>query len=258
MSAPSPQPSHIVAEEGSRLPSPVVFAEKLLERVKVSRPPVSLATVLAIWKELSVVEEDLDGAGYLLPLGKLGAEIIVNKNDRDERKKFTVAHELGHWVLGLALQKKQGEFRQPQGVHGPCLEKWCDAFAANLLMPSTLVVAWLPPKDDPFMVDGILRASKEFGVSREAFFIRIWNLLKIQVAILKPGTPTAVGRCYSDEEGKSELIRLLGYSTVQDQLATTGQVISFALRDTGGRIFVSGRRSAGSVTLCVVWPTSHG
>ena len=95
-----------VMKRASGLPNPEQVAQRLLNRVDVSEPPVPLVRVLSIRKELTVVEEDLDSAGYLLPLGKLGAEIIVNRNDGDARRRFTVAHELGHWVLGLTCQKK--------------------------------------------------------------------------------------------------------------------------------------------------------
>jgi len=255
MNTVSSQPGRVSANHDPQLPNPDLFAEKLLGRLNVNKPPVPLSMLVSIWKELSVVEEELDGAGYLLPLGKLGAEIIVNKNDGDERKKFTVAHELGHWVLGLALQKKRGEFRQPHRVTRAALEKWCDAFAASILMPPSLVVAGLPPRDSPYLVDGILDASKKFGVSREAFFIRVWELLKIQVAMLKLGMPVAVRRSYSDKEGERELVRLLGASVVREQLESTSPVIAFALRTSCGRVFVSGKRAARDITLCVAWPT---
>jgi Zn-dependent peptidase ImmA (M78 family) len=255
MTTVSSQSSRVSRNHDPRLPNPDLFAEKLLERLNVNKPPVPLSMLVSIWKDLSVVEEELDGAGYLLPLGRLGAEIIVNKNDADERKKFTVAHELGHWVLGLALQKKRGEFRQPHGVTRAALEKWCDTFAASILMPPSLVVAGLPPRDSPFLVDGILDASRKFGVSREAFYIRVWDLLKIQVAMLKLGIPVAVRRNYSDEGGERELLKLLGAPVVREQLESTSPAIAFALRNPSGRIFISGRRAARDITLCVAWPS---
>src|SRR5579859_429384 len=125
------------------LPDPEKLSERVLKRVGVLEPPVEVESVLGVWKELRLVDEDLDGSGYLLPMGKLGGEIIVNRNDPPERKRFTIAHELGHWVLGLIWKKKSGEFKQPPGVPYAVIERWCDKFATNLLMPRFLVEPWI-------------------------------------------------------------------------------------------------------------------
>src|SRR5258708_34484801 len=130
----------------SLLPNPEQLSQRLLKKIEISDPAVKLKRILSIWHNVNVVEEDLDGSGYLLPLGRLGAEIVVNEKDPEERRRFTIAHELGHWVLGLICEKKFGEFKQPPGVPRATLEKWCDAFATSLLMPSPLVSSWLPPR----------------------------------------------------------------------------------------------------------------
>src|ERR1700687_6118867 len=149
----------------SSLPNPEQVTDKLLKRVEITEPPVQMSKVLSIWQNLKVVEEELDGAGYLLQLGQLGAEILVNKNDTVERQLFTIAHELGHWVLGLICQNKTGEFKQPTGHRRETIEKWCDTFATNLLMPAPLVRGWLSRTDQPGLLDTILRASDKFKVS---------------------------------------------------------------------------------------------
>src|SRR4051794_19048821 len=129
------------------LPNPDQLCRRILERAEIGHPPVDLARIVGIWKNLSTVEEDLDGSGYLLPLGRLGGEIVLNRSDPEERRRFTIAHELGHWVLGIICEKKYGEFQQPPGVARAALEKWCDAFATSLLMPPELVRSWLPGRD---------------------------------------------------------------------------------------------------------------
>ena len=237
------------------LPNPEQTAQRLLKRSEIDAPPVNLRRVLSVWEGLSLVEEELDGAGYLLPLGRLGAEIIVNKNDRDERKRFTIAHELGHWVLGLACEKKLGEFKQPPGIPKVALERWCDTFAASLLMPASLVTELLPPKDQPLLIEAILRAAKSFRVSEEAFFIRIWELFRIQVAVLSSMRPVVVQKTYSDVRSEKDLLTLLRDAKARKHLEIAGPMIYFALSSASGPISVSGKRSAkGRVILAVAWP----
>jgi Zn-dependent peptidase ImmA (M78 family) len=246
------------------LPNPDQVSQRLLKKVEIHDPPVNLQRVLSIWKNLNVVEEDLDGSGYLLPLGRLGAEIIVNERDPEERRRFTVAHELGHWVLGLICEKKFGEFKQPPGVPRATLEKWCDTFATNLLMPAPLVSSWLPPRDQPLLVDAMMRASDAFGVSEEAFFFRVWELERIQVARLRPDTQRRSGnsliidRNYADEKAKKALLGVLSTQHAEEQLQIGGSMICFTLRRPDGLISVSGRKSAGGgVLLAVAWPKAE-
>ncbi len=243
------------------LPNPDQLSQRLLKRVELSDPPVNLKSVLAVWKNLSVVEEDLDGSGYLLPLGRLGAEIVINRNDREERRRFTIAHELGHWVLGLVCEKKYGEFQQPPGVARVALEKWCDAFATNLLMPADLVSSWLPALDQPLLIDAILRASEVFGVSEEAFFIRVWELQGVQVARFRQdsrrGSNDALmmDKNYADENARKALLEMLSGQRAQEQLQMGGSMVFFTLRDADGCISVSGRKSReGKLVLAVTWP----
>jgi Zn-dependent peptidase ImmA (M78 family) len=246
----------------SLLPNPEKLSQRLLKKVDISDPPVNLKRILSIWHNVNVVEEDLDGSGYLLPLGRLGAEIVVNEKDPEERRRFTIAHELGHWVLGLICEKKFGEFKQPSGVPRATLEKWCDAFATNLLMPSPLVSSWLPPRDQPLLIDAILRAATAFGVSQEAFFIRVWELQKIQVATFKQDAKKSarsaliMDRSYADEKTKKALMRMLMTEHAEHQLQIGGSMICFGLRDSeDGLVSVTGRKLAkGGIVLAVAWP----
>lgn len=247
--------------EPPTLPSPEQTADKIVTRAGIKDPPVQLARVISIWKHLTVVEDDLDGAGYLLPLGKLGAEIIVNKNDTEVRRRFTIAHELGHWVLGLICEKKLGEFSQPPGVKRAVLERWCDAFAANLLMPSHLVRAWLPTRNQPMLIDAILGAPARFGVSDEAFFIRTWELLKIQIVTLRfDGRKRSFGsftieKAYGHQKYNTDFRKLLDVPDFGDQLRMGMPMSYFTLSSKSGAISISGKWiGKNTVIVSVSWP----
>ena len=60
--------------------------------------------------------------------------ICVNAADREERQRFTICHEIGHFVLGLPSDHET----QPWSAKRPLAEKQCDAFAAELLLPERL------------------------------------------------------------------------------------------------------------------------
>ena len=69
-------------------PDPEHVCEQVLEAVGHSAPPTDLNAVCSLWPDLGVDEEDLDKEGYLIPLGALGAEILIKKSDPPARKKF--------------------------------------------------------------------------------------------------------------------------------------------------------------------------
>lgn len=59
--------------------------------------------------------------------------ICTNANDRPERQRFTVCHELAHIVLGLASDHQVSPWWSY--AKRPTAEIWCDVFAAELLLP---------------------------------------------------------------------------------------------------------------------------
>jgi hypothetical protein len=241
------------------LPNPVVTAEKLLAKAGITTPPVELAQVLSVWSNLFIVEEELDGSGYLLPIGELGAEILVNKDHREERKRFTVAHELGHWVLGLTLKKKVGHFAQPKNVHHAETERWCDTFATNVLMPEFMVKANVPHSDPVLAINLIVDAAARFKVSEEAFFIRLWETLRFQVAfVAMEGRSGEEGfslvRSFAGEEEGVALERLLAQRLVAEQLGGSRfPILSFS--SAAGKVRCAGRRLSDNRTILVLkWP----
>lgn len=62
--------------------------------------------------------------------------ICVNANDRPERQRFTVCHELAHIVLGLPSDHQALPWWSY--AKRPPAEIWCDVFAAELLLPYRL------------------------------------------------------------------------------------------------------------------------
>jgi Zn-dependent peptidase ImmA (M78 family) len=99
--------------------------------------------------------------------------LYVNKDDRTERQFFTIAHELGHWMLHrdifLAHPDRYPVLPRFQNVdaHSP-MEKEANCFAANLLVPARLL--------RPVMSAPVSSLASIFRVSRTMMEFRVNNV----------------------------------------------------------------------------------
>jgi Zn-dependent peptidase ImmA (M78 family) len=109
--------------------------------------------------------EDLEVSGMLLPAER---QIWLNAAESPARRRFTLAHELGHWVCqvregrGAPVMCRAAEVGVGEGRE---LEREANVFAAELLMPEGEVQASAS--------DGQLAA--RFGVSGEAMAWRLYS-----------------------------------------------------------------------------------
>ena len=103
-------------------------------------------------------------------LKKEHGAIGVNKNHSLVRRRFTIAHELGHFLLGHQEDSIDDQLDKPMP-----LEREANTFASHLLMPTDLIVK----KVGETGIDLELFA-KEFLVSKQAMTIRLleMNLIK--------------------------------------------------------------------------------
>lgn len=121
------------------------------------------------WKEVS---------GLIFRNDKGKYSIFINEKDSENRKRFTLAHELGHFFLHKEYLESNGYIMDSQSAvlfritDNPNEEKEQEAnlFAAELLMPERLVTkAWLTTKDTDEL-------AKIFKVSVLAMSYRLTNL----------------------------------------------------------------------------------
>jgi len=243
----------------NKLPNSARTAERLLDRAGVLIPPIDLSKVVSTWPNLTVVEEELERSGYLLSIGELGAEILVNVSDKEERKRFTIAHELGHWVLGLALKKKTGHFSQPKNAHYAEIERWCDGFATNLLMPESMIRTSILLSEDTVDLESLTHGPSIFKVSEHAFFLRIWEVLRLQVALVSIATGTSgvlvhAEKSFGDPQVQIALENMLKRSDIASQLLCSPS-FSFSWVSNDGRVKCFGRRiNIDYVLLALKWP----
>jgi hypothetical protein len=142
-------------------------AARLLQTAGVTREPVSLRDVVSAIN-LEVVRaagEPFFCEAALEPVGD-GHRIVLHGPSSERRRRFPIAHAIGHFVLHphrLAPQRGGGGNAAWQAQ-----EREADQFAAELLMPESLVreaVLLRGPDAD--------RLADRFDVSRKAMQTRL-------------------------------------------------------------------------------------
>lgn len=114
-------------------------AEKLLKELGVTEPGDIDLEAIAYYQGVAVNYRPLEGCeAQILGLGDR-AVAIINANSGRRRKRFSLAHELGHWhhhrgkVLACHMEGERDPAYQP--THP---EKVADDYAADLLLPRYL------------------------------------------------------------------------------------------------------------------------
>ena len=114
---------------------------------------------------LAVEERELEWSGLLVPAER---KIYVNTSEPEPRRRFTLAHELGHWVCQCLEGTAAPVYCRDKDLSTAAdraREREANVFAAELLMPEPLF------RDVPQE-----EAAARFGVSGEAMAWRLFNL----------------------------------------------------------------------------------
>lgn len=156
--------------------------EQLLLEAGVDIVPVpvkQVAAYLGIKIELADLGEDC--SGVLVRNGDR-AVIGVNKEHHDNRQRFSIAHEIAHFVLhkGDTYVDKgyRVHFRDLESGSGTKTEEMdANAFAAALLMPATWVRDFFYQQPFDLTEDAVLAMlAKKFEVSTQAMTYRLMRL----------------------------------------------------------------------------------
>jgi len=110
-------------------------------------------------------DEDTDA---LLHTDSEGSTLLFDPSNSENRKRFTIAHEIGHFMLDHTqhgwCKKQEGSSRDPK-------ESQADEFAGELLMPIKLFKADL---NSGMNIDDL---AKKYMVSRSAAGVRASKLI---------------------------------------------------------------------------------
>ncbi|ARU60940.1 hypothetical protein CBW65_07475 [Tumebacillus avium] len=163
-------------------------AYKLLEELKINQLPIpveKIAKKLGIEIHEEEFENELSGVLYR---DQNQVVIGVNKLHHEKRKRFTIAHEIGHFILHkgnpIHIDKEFFvNFRDATSSQATNIEEIeANTFAAALLMPKELVKKELAniavDGIDPFQEETeiISELSRKFRVSHQSLCIRLGKL----------------------------------------------------------------------------------
>lgn len=157
-------------------------ANQLLLEAKIHAPPIPVEQVaksLGIKIELADLGEDC--SGVLVRNGNR-AVIGVNWGHHPNRQRFSIAHEIGHFVLheGQTYIDKgyRVQFRDLESGSGTKGEEMdANAFAAALLMPAEWVKDAFYQQPFELTEDDVLQMlAQKFQVSTQAMSYRLMSL----------------------------------------------------------------------------------
>jgi len=118
-------------------------ALKVLEENFITSWPVPVEELIEFQGLGLILSEFTDGEiSGVIDLNK--KYLYINSSDSSQRQRFTIAHELGHWILHrpeLAANEEIAVlYRRPLGtVENNVLEQEANCFAANLLVPEVML-----------------------------------------------------------------------------------------------------------------------
>ena len=160
------------------------LAHELLQNNKILEPPVPVESIArASGLQIFMQPLDSDLSGILVRNDDAGV-VGVNSNHALVRQRFTIAHELGHFLLhrgepvhvDRAVQAKFRSTLSSQGTDPEEIE--ANLFAAELLLPREFLardlheVPAVDILDDEFVRD----LAKRYNVSAQALMLRLCNL----------------------------------------------------------------------------------
>jgi Zn-dependent peptidase ImmA (M78 family) len=162
------------------------LVERLLDQHGIVGPPVpveKIAGALGLELRRAPAEDDLSGFLYR-DRHKKTAAVGVNSTHHANRQRFTIGHELGHYLLhdleGIHVDRRF-EVKLRNGKLGEATddqEKEANLFAAELLMPERILKADLAMIEQLDLEDeaSLGRLAGKYEVSVQALNFRVANL----------------------------------------------------------------------------------
>jgi len=153
------------------------LVDEILARARISRPPVPVEEVAR--NEGATIRSGpmpSELSGFIVREG--GETIIgVNSLHHRNRRRFTVAHEIGHLRLHNFAHHVDRRFAVYYRGEGESpLEREANQFAAELLIPRRMVEDFVPASVDLLDEVELGRIAQIFQVSTQALTFRLTNL----------------------------------------------------------------------------------
>jgi Zn-dependent peptidase ImmA (M78 family) len=162
-------------------------ALELLDEVGISGFPIDLekiASHLNIKIAYDVLDDDV--SGFLMAEGTKKATAVINNAHHPNRQRFTIAHEIGHFMLHVNSPNEETIFvdkkysfrrdgKSSLGIYEQ--ERDANAFASSLLMPKRLVDNAIAEMNVDILDDyDMPTLAKKIGVSEQSLGFRLESL----------------------------------------------------------------------------------
>lgn len=211
------------------------MAARLLSRHGLT-PPYDLEALVLNYASVELHHFPVNADGITIGIGgEKKPQILINSDSPETRRKFTLAHELGHivipWHTGTIVShlgniEANTEYRQ--------MESEANQFAAELLLPSS----WIRDKEKnissvEIFIKNILDAS---GASRDAALIKIFNTVELPIICAEVDEEGLIISCYRSGSSPTSAL-LTGRNVNEDKIFSTS--ISQERFNLGDRSFIA-------------------
>lgn len=158
-------------------------AERLLWGYGVTDPSHIDLDAIANDHGAEVKYRPLEGCEARLVVRGDCAIISLNVNGNDGRQRFSLAHELAHWIC----DRKTGSFLcakediGPQNAEAKSLEAHANGYASQLVLPTYLVEPWMQVRK--VSLDVASELAKDFNASLTAAAIKLVKRTNVPACI---------------------------------------------------------------------------
>lgn len=134
-------------------------------RARFAEDPIGAITSLGIdVSEAPKMQMSRDDGGHCDGVSFLEHDVILYTRTKSKRENFTLAHELGHWLINRTegIYDWVGDQPNPMAI----IENLCDRIAQSLLLPEALINQVVG--DEPLRAEHLLELHRQSNASRAA------------------------------------------------------------------------------------------
>ncbi len=176
--------------------NPEKEAQKLLNRLGITRPYIPVKKIAEKLGARVIEQTSDDDHSGMIYLSSDGVIIGVNESHSENRKRFTIAHEIGHMVLHAPILKGGVHVDKGFGVRlnrdkrsslgEDLIEIQANKFAAELLMPTAMIkrdIGHLYIDISTNLDAHIENLAKKYRVSPQALSFKVLNTFESDLSI---------------------------------------------------------------------------
>lgn len=163
----------------------LVKRDDVIKRAKAYYKQYNHIDIIKVCNAMGVnVNIDIDNQAYMknasayIAWNDKQAEIYVRSHEQKFRQRFSIAHELSHYILhkDKLIRLKHIDRNGDQSLDNE-LEAEADQLASEILMPEAIILEWLEPiKNQRLELEQIQDLAYKFRVSLTAMIVRLWSL----------------------------------------------------------------------------------